>query len=107
MSQVKIALFVEISQSSISRELKRNIRARGYRADQADAKAKQRKQNTIRAYVMIPSTVAEITKKLKENWSPEQISGWLKKRPEIPISVSHETIYKFIEQIKRRQDGVL
>jgi len=38
MSQVKIALFVEVSQSSISRELKRNTGAREYRADQADPK---------------------------------------------------------------------
>ena len=102
MSQVKIALLVEVSQSSISRELKRNTGARGYRANQADAKAKQRKKNTIRAYVMIPSTVAEITEKIKENWSPEQISGWLKKSPEIPISVSHETIYKFIWADKKK-----
>ena len=34
--QVKIALLVEVSQSSISREIKRNSGARGYRADQAD-----------------------------------------------------------------------
>jgi len=51
---------------------------------------------------MIPSTVAEITEKIKKNWSPEQISGWLKKRPEIPISVSHETIYKFIWVDKKK-----
>jgi len=38
MSQVKIALLVEVSQSSISRELKRNTGARGYRANQADPK---------------------------------------------------------------------
>jgi len=38
MSQVKIALLVEVSQSSISRELKRNTGQRGYRANQADPK---------------------------------------------------------------------
>jgi len=106
MSQVKIALLVEVSQSSISREIKRNIGARGYRANQADAKAKQRKKNTIRAYVIIPSTVAEITKKIKENWSHEQISGWLKKRTKPPISVSHETIYKFI-WVDKKKEGKL
>jgi len=51
---------------------------------------------------MIPSTVPEITKNIKENWSPEQISDWFKKRPEIPISVSHETIYKFIWADKKK-----
>ena len=45
---------------------------------------------------MIPSTVPEITKNIKENWSPEQISDWFKKRPENPISLRQETIYKII-----------
>jgi len=34
--------------------------------------------------------------KLREDWSPEQISGWLKRRypDEEAMRISHETIYR-------------
>ena len=37
-----------------------------------------------------------MARKLKEDWSPEQISGWLKRRypDEEAMRVSHETIYR-------------
>ena len=38
----------------------------------------------------------KVSRKLGENWSPEQIAGWLaRKHPDDPdLQVSHETIYR-------------
>ena len=41
---------------------------------------------------------------LKEEWSPEQISGWLRRKRRLPIS--HETIYRYIWE-DRRSGGAL
>jgi len=48
--------------------------------------------------------IATIEEKLKLNWSPQQISGWLKKQGH--ELVSHETIYKHILADKKR-GGIL
>jgi IS30 family transposase len=47
---------------------------------------------------------ATIEEKLKFQWSPVQISGWIKRHGE--ESVSHETIYSYIWKNKR-QGGLL
>ena len=39
------------------------------------------------------STWAYIEQLIREEWSPEQISGWMKKN--LKISISHEWIYHF------------
>src|SRR6202051_2131323 len=51
----------------------------------------------MRGYIAIHSKLQEIVaSKLMLDWSPEQISGWLKNQyPEDPsMRVSHETIYR-------------
>src|SRR6202043_1693554 len=35
-----------------------------------------------------------VASKLAVNWSPEQISGWLKQQDDESLRVSHETIYR-------------
>lgn len=83
--------------STISREIRRNRGAACYRAVDADDKAWQRairpKDCLLAAKPYLCETVAS---KLRQNWSPEQISGWL--RREFPdnadMRVSHETIYR-------------
>ena len=96
MTQAQIAQQLEVDQSSISRELKRNIGKRGYRPKQADNKANLRKKNTVKSRVMTADMIEKIKGLLKERWSPEQISGALKSDINEVLSVSHETIYKFI-----------
>jgi IS30 family transposase len=50
---------------------------------------------------MMPSIITIIEGKLRLQWSPVQISGWLKKGgPE--KTISHETIYQYIWQDKRK-----
>ena len=102
MNQTQIALQLGVNQSSISRELKRNTGKRGYRVKQADGKAAARRKNAISCPVMTPETIQEITSKIKENWSPEQIAGRLDSKLEKVIKVSHETIYKFIWADKKQ-----
>ena len=48
---------------------------------------------------MTSTLITLINVKLDEKWSPDQISGWLKK--ERGISISHETIYQHIWSDKR------
>ena len=50
-------------------------------------------------------TLFNIQEKLKKQWSPEQISGWLKNRKNVK-NISHETIYKYI-WLEKRMEGSL
>lgn len=80
--------------SSISREIKRNSGKRGYRLNQADIRAiERRKAASTRAYKMSTALIMRIQEKIKIDWSPEQISGRFKKEG---ISISHESIYRMI-----------
>ena len=94
ISQSKIALELGVNQSTISRELRRNKGKRGYRHKQANNKAINRRQSTCKAHKMTKEFKDKIIKLLKQDWSPEQISGTLK--AEDNISISHETIYRLV-----------
>ncbi|HJO56159.1 MAG TPA: IS30 family transposase, partial [Candidatus Scalindua sp.] len=85
--------------STIIRELKRNTGKRGYRAKQAHYNASYRRHTAIKAIKLTRETVRLIIEKIKEKWSPEQISGWLKR---IQIYISHERIYQFLLENKRK-----
>jgi len=90
----EIAKELEVHKSSISRELSRNMGERGYRPKQANEKAFERRTNAT-TRKRISAEIWEVVKeKLRQDWSPEQVSGWLKKRQEIRIS--HEWIYQYI-----------
>lgn len=102
-----IASILEVHPSTIGRELKRNAGQRGYRPKQAHDKARQRQKE--RAARPRKSTIAAtswhlIEQKLQCQWSPEQISGWLKKQHN--LLVSHERIYQHVYADKR-QGGLL
>lgn len=101
-SQGEIAKDLEVDQSTISREVKRNKGRKGYRYKQAHRKATTRRQNaSCRKYKMVPNLIMLIEHKLKEyQWSPEQISGYLKKHKN--IFVSHESIYQHILKDKHQ-----
>jgi len=85
------------SPSTISRELNRHGTRRYYRAAKADLDAwtaalrpkpcKLQSHGRLRQRVIV---------KLKQDWSPEQIAGWLKVEfpDNLDMQISHETIYK-------------
>ena len=95
-----IANELEVNRSTIYRELKRNHGKRGYRYKQAQDKALKRRNSKIQKRKMSSAMIAIIEEKLNLQWSPEQISGWLKKE-EYQATVSHETIYKYVWEDKK------
>ncbi len=69
----------------IIRELKRNTGKRGYRAKQAQQKVLYRRHTAEKSIKLTHRIIRLIVTRLREKWSPEQISGWLK-RMQIYIS---------------------
>lgn len=95
--QCEIAKEVGVHNSTISREIRRNRTRNGYDFEKAHRKAKTRRH---RPYSRISvQSWEQVEIKLKEEWSPEQISGWLKKQQN--PSVSHEWIYQYIYKDKK------
>ncbi len=92
-----IAFQLMRSPSTISREINRNGGYAGYRATQADQSAWDRglrpKQCKLACNRPLSRTIAI---KLRLNWSPQQIAGWLKRKypGDERNYVSHETIYR-------------
>jgi IS30 family transposase len=94
--QSEIARYLQVSASTISRELKRNSGKRDYRYQQAHKKAcNRRSAASCRPYKVTKAIIKRIEKHLRnDQWSPEQIAGRLKY--EGVIEISHETIYRHV-----------
>jgi IS30 family transposase len=102
----EIAREIGRSPSTVSREIKRNSGKTGYRAFSASrraitaagsrrkGKSKVAKQSVLRQYVL---------EKLKEEWSPQEISERLKKGYswDMTMQISHEAIYQYIYVLPR------
>jgi len=85
------------SPSTVSRELSRNGGYDRYRAALADEKAWDRSRRPKCCKLTTNSRLRQaVASKLRLNWAPEQIAGWLKRaHPEDECyRVSHETIYR-------------
>ena len=85
------------SPSTVSRELSRNGGYDRYRAALADEMAWARACRPKRCKLANnPRLRQAVASKLRLNWSPEQIAGWLKRwrRCDECNHVSHETIYR-------------
>lgn len=95
-SMRKIAAIINRSPSTVSREISRNGGST-YRAVEADSKAwHQACRPKPCQLVKFPILQGLVARKLSINWSPAQISGWLKQQyPEDgSMRISHETIYR-------------
>lgn len=96
--QSEIAEAIGFSQGTVSKELKRNLGKKGYRAKQAGRKAAKRKNGKrSRPRLVCGSLKEEVDRRLKLKHSPEQISGALRLEG---IELSHETIYSYISREK-------
>ena len=92
-----IAASLGRSPSTVSREIARHGGRAAYRANAADqaawVNARRPKPCRLATNRRLQRTV---TQKLRLQWSPEQISGWLKEEyPDaLDMQISHETIYR-------------
>ena len=104
----RIAQGLGRSPSTVSREIRRNGGRSAYRASEADTLAWERglrpKSCRLARHGELRWRVAQ---KLALQWSPEQISGWLKRQfpTDQGMRVSYETIYRSFFFIQTR--GVL
>ena len=83
--------------STISREIRRNDGAQGYRANRADQAGWDRACRPKVCKLAQNAALARVVAgKLRLEWSPEQIAGWLKRTypDDEAFQVSHETIYR-------------
>lgn len=93
----QIASLLARSASTVSREIGRHGGRDQYRAAEADARAwdlaRRPKSCLLSANARLRGAVAA---RLQLDWSPEQISGWLKLTypSDASMHVSHETIYR-------------
>jgi len=92
-----IAILLKRAPSTISREIRRNGGTGCYRATQADQAAWDRALRPKTCKLVENRKLANIVAgKLQCQWSPQQISGWLKHTYPCDENsqVSHETIYR-------------
>ena len=85
------------SPSTVSREISRHGGYDRYRAALADERAWDGARRPKRCKLaQHPPLRRVVARKLRLNWSPEQIAGWLKRahRGEESYQVSHETIHR-------------
>jgi IS30 family transposase len=98
-SQLEIAKEIGVHPSTISREMKRNRGCRGYRPKQAQQRTQERKLKHVTIRIL-PQTSTLIESQLRQDWSPEQVAGWLFR--EQHVEISHERIYQYIYADKAR-----
>ena len=96
-SMRRIAQGLGRSPSTVSREISRNGGGNTYRANWADRQAWQRSLRPKPCRLVRHAGLRwSIAQKLALQWSPKQISGWLKRQfpADQGMQVSHETIYR-------------
>lgn len=90
---------------TVSRELARNSNKNGsYNPASADRRymARRRRDGLLD---QAPELARFVVERLCENWTPEQISGWLRRGNERGLRyICHETIYAWIHAGKQRAD---
>ena len=98
----QIAKELGVHRCTLCRELARNGSTQGYKHEQAHSRALERRRRVAknRSLLMQTEVMALIKEKLRLQWSPEQISGWLK-REAVVGRASHETIYRLVREDKR------
>lgn len=101
LSNAEIARALGRHRSTVGREVARNSRKDGgYRPSTADEMTRGRRSRSRRNRHFIWSDWELVEARLREDWSPEQISGRL--RDDRLLHISHETIYRYLLDDRRR-----
>jgi IS30 family transposase len=93
----ELARHLDRAASTVSREVTRHGGRPAYRAHEADDQAWESALRPKRCLLALHQKLREVVaSKLMLDWSPEQISGWLKTQypHDESMRVSHETIYR-------------
>jgi len=101
-SQRKAAQILGVSPSTVSRELRRNARTSGkYHATTARLHSRDRRAeaNALRVKLFNEPLARVVEQKLRANWAPEQIAGWLKATRK-RLSVCTQTIYDWVYRFR-------
>lgn len=100
----QIAATMDRAPSTVMRELNRNRGSQvGYQSAYADQQAKSRRWKGSRL-LRDPDLQDRVLTRLKQGWSPAQVSGRLNKEYKRQV-ISYESIYRFIDaQIRRTKD---
>ncbi len=104
LTQKEIAAQLGRSPATISREIRRNTNGGKYDPEMAEKLCRKRRQEAGKAMKITEEMWAEIEDLLRQEWSPEQISGRLSERD--GTGVSHEWIYRYVA-LDRRLGGDL
>jgi IS30 family transposase len=98
-SQTEMAFFLKVHKPTISREIRRNRGDKGYRPVQAHEKAQARRFRAAKRIKMTPLMIELVEHYIRQDFSPEQVSGFLNRKH--GLKISHETIYKYIWSDKK------
>ena len=105
LSASKIGIELGKHRSTITRELSRNTHDGLYKANKASSMSKSRR-SVCGKRKLTEDNWTQIRVLIQTEWSPEQISGWLKVHPEFGFKVSHQRIYNYINE-NRKHGGIL
>jgi len=94
ISKHRIAVLINVHHSTVFREISRNSVNGKYNPERAHRQSNDRRQNARKFNKISQETWLLIEKLLKLDFSPEQISGFLK-QTEI-VTISHEWIYQHL-----------
>ncbi|MDI5933257.1 helix-turn-helix domain-containing protein [Halomonas kalidii] len=70
MSQRQISRELGIHNSTVSRELRRNVAAGGYDLEQAQALSDDRRRTAWKWTNRLPSMISAVVDRLRDDWSP-------------------------------------
>lgn len=102
LNQAQIARLLGRHRSTVCREVRRNsTKADGhYRAFTAQERTNGRRSRSRRNSHFTAADFALVERLLRQQWSPEQVSGYLARHG--LLSISHETIYRHVWRDKKR-----
>ena len=94
LSNAEIARQMGCHRSTIGRELKRNCRRGRYIPDEAQMRANARRVQSRQRWHFEDWQLQMAIALIRCYWSPEQVSGWLKRHR--ILHISHQTLYRYI-----------